>query len=180
MTSIDARLASLERTVKFQRFGLVAAFLTGVVVWSAGAMNKAPLESLKAKELLIEAEDGKTIAKLGGDGKGGAMLTLSMESSSGERSLQLAVNDKNSSFTAAYEGTTTQLSASPAESAALLSTKDGNKIQLDAGGKSTISLSHKDESWSRIQVSSDPKAWPFILLRENDGSIRWQSPKRGN
>lgn len=180
MTTIETRLASLERTVKFQRFGMVAAFLVAVIIWSAGAMSKAPLESLKAKELLIETEDGKTIAKLGGDGKGGAMLSLSMESTSGERSLQFAVNDKSSSLIAAFDGSTTQFSAGANESTAMLTSKEGNKIQLGATSKSAITLSHKGETWSRVSIDSDPETHPVIMLRERDERIRWQSPKRGN
>lgn len=179
MTEIDARISKLERTANLQYLGLVALSLVIMVTWSAGAMRKTPLEPLKGKELLIEDDNGKTLAKLGGDGAGGVALLLSNGSEKGDRSIRLAVDNQSSMITTEFEGATTRAAASATGASTSLTTKDQSKIEASAGDVNTITLSHKDEKLPRISISSDPKMWPTIILRERDESIRWQSPKTG-
>lgn len=179
MTSLESRLTSLERTVRLQRMALLAGLFVGVITWSAGAFHQEPAESLKGKELLLEDGNGKTIAKLGGDGAGGVALVLSADTEKGEKAIRLSVTDKGCVVSASFDGATSQLQASGEGAVTQLTSKEGNQVSAAAHSTATVSFTHKDEKFPRISMTSDPKMWPTIILRESDESIRWQSPKTG-
>jgi hypothetical protein len=179
MTATDIRLDALERTVKRQRFILVAGVLLFVVAWSAGAMSKPQAESLKGKELLIEDENGKTIAKLGSNGSGGVEFVLSPDLEKAERAIRLSIDNEGSIVTSAFDGASSRTASSAKGAATLLTSKDGNQIETYAAAITSFRFGHKDEKFARLMMTSDPKMWPTIILREANDTIRWQSPKAG-
>jgi hypothetical protein len=174
--STEQRLAALERTVRFQRFSLVAIVAAGGVAMLVGAGANNTFDKLTVKQLIVVDGKGRDVAEFAGLKNGGVSLVLRHDPDKPSQSVVIESTTESSLITTSFaDGSSGTMISLP--SGTLVSATNGKSGVRLLSERTAAKITLEDEkARERIVVAAADKLGGNMGIIDDKGKLVWRAP----